>query len=323
MNWFYAEGGRQQGPVEETALDDLVQRGVVRDDTLVWREGLAAWQPHSVARPRPVAPPPPAAPIFVPTPAPAPAPPPPAAETRYCAECGRGFPANELSAVGAVAVCGTCRPAVMQRMAPSAPAAAPSYPQASYPQASYPQAPQQQAYQQPYQQPYPGQQQGQPQYQQPMMGGRHYAGFWIRFVARFIDAILVGIVSFILFLPLTFLGIGSLSLANRQDPAAALAALPAMMGVIGITTVLRIALFAAYEIYFVSTRGATPGKMALGLKIIRADGGPVPMGLAAGRYFAQFLSSFILCIGYIMAGFDPEKRALHDRLCETRVIYAK
>ena len=43
MKWYYAEGGKQIGPVEESALDDLVRQGVVRDDTLVWREGMAAW----------------------------------------------------------------------------------------------------------------------------------------------------------------------------------------------------------------------------------------------------------------------------------------
>ena len=31
-----------------------------------------------------------------------------------------------------------------------------------------------------------------------------------------------------------------------------------------------------------------------------------------GRYFAQWLSGFIQMIGYIMAGFDPEKRALQQ-----------
>jgi uncharacterized RDD family membrane protein YckC len=288
MNWYYADGGRQAGPVDEAALDELVRQGVVRDDTLVWREGLASWQPHGAARPRP-APPPPAAPVLA-SPM---APPPSAAETRYCAECGRPYQAYELSMVGSVAVCSTCRPAVVQRMS-------------SNPN--------------PFQAGQPGFQQG----AQPMIGGpRRYAGFWIRFVARVIDAILVGIVSSIILIPLTFLGIGGASVLNTtRDPGAALAALPALMGVIGISFILRIALFAAYEIYFVSTRGATPGKMALGLKIIRADGGPVSAGLATGRYFAQFLSG-ILFIGYIMAGLDPEKRSLHDRLCETRVIYSR
>jgi uncharacterized RDD family membrane protein YckC len=75
--------------------------------------------------------------------------------------------------------------------------------------------------------------------------------------------------------------------------------------------------------YFVSTRGATPGKLVLGLKIIRSDGGPISAGLALGRYLCYFLDEIILFIGFIMAGFDPEKRALHDRICDTRVIHTR
>jgi uncharacterized RDD family membrane protein YckC len=50
------------------------------------------------------------------------------------------------------------------------------------------------------------------------------------------------------------------------------------------------------------------------------DGGKVSYGRAVGRHFAKYLSSFTLGIGYIMAGIDDEKRALHDRICNTRVI---
>lgn len=76
----------------------------------------------------------------------------------------------------------------------------------------------------------------------------------------------------------------------------------------------------AYEAYFLSVRGATPGKMALGLRVIRPGGGEISPGLAVTRYFARLLSGMILAIGYLMAAFDVEKRALHDRLCDTRVI---
>ena len=41
---------------------------------------------------------------------------------------------------------------------------------------------------------------------------------------------------------------------------------------------------------------------------------------AIGRYFAAMLSSLILCIGYLLIAFDAEKRALHDMICDTRVI---
>jgi uncharacterized RDD family membrane protein YckC len=47
---------------------------------------------------------------------------------------------------------------------------------------------------------------------------------------------------------------------------------------------------------------------------------PITAGRAAGRYFAKMISSMILMIGYIIAGFDSQKRALHDIICDTRVI---
>ena len=70
----------------------------------------------------------------------------------------------------------------------------------------------------------------------------------------------------------------------------------------------------------VGRHGATPGKMAWGLKVIRADGGTVSYGRAFGRFWAQLLSGLLLGIGFIMVAFDDEKRALHDHICDTRVI---
>jgi uncharacterized RDD family membrane protein YckC len=79
----------------------------------------------------------------------------------------------------------------------------------------------------------------------------------------------------------------------------------------------------SYETFFMAKMAATPGKMAVGLKVIRPDGSPVSVGRAAGRYFAKILSTIILLIGYIMAGFDSQKRALHDMICDTRVIKSR
>jgi uncharacterized RDD family membrane protein YckC len=66
---------------------------------------------------------------------------------------------------------------------------------------------------------------------------------------------------------------------------------------------------------------ATPGKMACGLKVIMSDGSQVTYWRALGRHFAKVLSVLILYIGYIMVAFDEEKRGLHDRICDTRVIH--
>ncbi len=65
MTWYYAIGNERQGPIDDAALDRLIATNVVTADTLVWKAGMADWQPLSQARPRvtpaPVIPPPPAA----------------------------------------------------------------------------------------------------------------------------------------------------------------------------------------------------------------------------------------------------------------------
>jgi uncharacterized RDD family membrane protein YckC len=78
-----------------------------------------------------------------------------------------------------------------------------------------------------------------------------------------------------------------------------------------------------YEVYFVSTRGATIGKIAFNLRIVQADGSAIPRRLALGRYLAMGVSLLTATIGFLMAAFDQEKRALHDRICQTRVVVEK
>ena len=266
MKWYYADSGRQVGPVEDAQLDELVRSGAVRDDTLVWREGMASWQPHSAARG-------PSKPVPIPTAAV-----PVAAETRFCSECGRPFPANEMVSIGTATVCAQCKPLYMQRVREG----------------------------------------GQP------LGARRYAGFWIRFVAFVIDLIILGVVGLIVGLPIRMLlGVSTFTAVQSQDPNAILAMLPALMGAIGLSMLINVVIGVAYDAYFVSQKGATIGKLALGMQIIRLDGSRLSVGQAIGRYFGKVLSGIILYIGFIMIGFDSEKRGLHDRICNTLVIYSK
>lgn len=88
-----------------------------------------------------------------------------------------------------------------------------------------------------------------------------------------------------------------------------------------IATAASTAFGVAYYVYFMGRFGATPGKMVLGIKVVRASGSEIGYGLALGRYFAQFLSAFSFGIGYLMAIWDDEKRSLHDRVCGSRVIH--
>jgi uncharacterized RDD family membrane protein YckC len=153
---------------------------------------------------------------------------------------------------------------------------------------------------------------------------KRFGGFWIRFLALILDVIILGVVGTIIRIPLGLaMGGASLGLSRNPDPSQVLTALPAIMGLIGLTWMIQMALSLAYEMYFLTTRGATPGKMALGLKVTRADGGPISAGLAAGRFFAKYLSGLTLCIGFLIAAFDREKRSLHDHICQTRVVFGR
>lgn len=133
-------------------------------------------------------------------------------------------------------------------------------------------------------------------------GQREYAGFWIRFGAKFVDGIILNVAGQIIQLVI--------GLAMKGSPEAA--------AIIG--GVVALGINAGYVIYFTGKYGATPGKMACKIEIIRADGSPMTYGRATGRYFAEILSTLTLFIGYIMVAFDEEKRSLHDRICDTRVV---
>ena len=66
---------------------------------------------------------------------------------------------------------------------------------------------------------------------------------------------------------------------------------------------------------------ATPGKMLLGLIVVDKEYKRLSFAKATGRFFATFVSSIILFIGFFMAGFTNKKRALHDMMAGTYVIY--
>jgi len=147
-----------------------------------------------------------------------------------------------------------------------------------------------------------------------------YAGFWIRVVAYLIDAIILGVIAAILQFAIagTLITMPSVQPGTPPDPAV----VGRMMGMFGLLFLLQIAIYSCYEGFFVANLSATPGKLAIGVKVLRPDASRVSLGRAFGRYFAKILSGVILCIGFIMVGFDSQKRGLHDMICDTRVFKA-
>lgn len=142
-------------------------------------------------------------------------------------------------------------------------------------------------------------------------GEMRYARVLTRFAAVFLDGLIMGAVNMVLGFLVGLIG----AAAARNNPG----------GLVAIQVVvfaIEIAVGVSYETIMIGKYGATLGKMACKIKVVTADGGRVSYGRACGRYFAKMLSGFTCLIGYIIAIFDnPQKRAMHDHICNTRVIY--
>lgn len=74
-------------------------------------------------------------------------------------------------------------------------------------------------------------------------------------------------------------------------------------------------------ILFWKFRGATPGKILIGAKVVDARTlGPLSSGQAIGRYLAYFPSTIVLMLGLLWVAFDKKKQGWHDKLAGTVVI---
>ena len=86
---------------------------------------------------------------------------------------------------------------------------------------------------------------------------------------------------------------------------------------------LWIAAYLIYETIFSSGGRATLGKWLMNIRVRAADGGNLTVGKAFLRSAAYFLSSATLNLGYILALFTNNKRALHDLVGGSRVVSIK
>jgi uncharacterized RDD family membrane protein YckC len=142
-----------------------------------------------------------------------------------------------------------------------------------------------------------------------------YAGFWLRLVAWFIDAIVLGIGGVILTAPIT----GAFTLHalthGRFSPEYFVG-----RGLLRAFVVKQLLHWAYYSLLESSTWQATLGKKALGLEVTDLNGARLSFGHATGRWAARYISVMTLGIGYVMAGFTEKKQALHDMIAGTLVI---
>ena len=137
-----------------------------------------------------------------------------------------------------------------------------------------------------------------------------YVGFWARVGAAIIDTILLLIICAPLvtyvYGPDYWMGADGMYFAGPAD------------------FLINWLLPAVAVILFWTYRQATPGKMAIGAKIVDAKtGGKASTGQLIGRYLAYYVSILPLMLGIIWVGFDAKKQGFHDKLAGTLVVRSR
>lgn len=193
MEWYYAEGTEQKGPVSGQDIENLYKSGRITMQTLVWREGMDQWAELETVVPRKK--------VDNSEPEPEPASDPqleqepeiqetalkqkqmPSTEPLYrCCECSRNFTEDEVISYDGAIVCGACKPVFLMKL-----------------------------------------KQG-----MQVSGTVSYAGFGIRLMAKIIDWIVLMVAQTLIFIPV-FLVLG---LGGKPDPEESADMITGFMGII-------------------------------------------------------------------------------------------
>lgn len=136
-----------------------------------------------------------------------------------------------------------------------------------------------------------------------------YAGFWIRFLAAVIDMIIavpIGcvIIYFIVSLLLKY---------HVYDEFIELS----------VNLIVLIFGWLYNSLFESSSMQATPGKRFVGIVVTDLNGERISFFRATIRWWAKLFISNISIFGYIIAGFNKKKQALHDSIAGTLVIWRR
>lgn len=307
MGYYYADGNRRVGPVNKAQLMELVKNGKVTARTKVMESGSPEWEElgKMIARMRKTgaigaAPMASAAPMPAPAAAKetAPALEEPQIKKTPCSQCGVDFVHSELMRMNNQWFCPVCKVDFVQRMKEGVVSRA----------------------------------------------DMRYAGFWIRLVAFIVEIPVQLILSFVINSPW-------IVMAAMEDEGIMDALLNPSTG----QKILGFIVWVAYWTFFPSRLGGNIGKLALKLRVVTVSGERIGylralfreitwfflpglvggilmavLGAGAGMaamagargsaVFIMLLAPIIMLMPFVMAAFMPEKKALHDWVCGTRVI---
>ncbi len=138
----------------------------------------------------------------------------------------------------------------------------------------------------------------------PPVAVMEYAGVWRRFAAAIIDVLIIQAAVMVLLLGSGF--------SRGMAPALSYGFLAPLVALLPWL----------YHWLFIGLKGQTPGKMALGIKVI--SNGKVPgLGTAALREIpGKIISSVLLFLGFLWIIWDSQQQGWHDKIARTYVVRA-
>lgn len=159
------------------------------------------------------------------------------------------------------------------------------------------------------------------------MNAVKYAGFWVRFVASFLDTIFLAlpVAIFIYFLSdgnwfdfsqyqqnMLYAMSGNASKALASQPQTSLKW----------ELLFEVSVLLVTMLFWRRWRGATPGKKLVHIKIVDfKTNQDIDNKQAITRSLGYVVSTLLFLIGFIMVAFRNDKRGLHDMLAGTAVVY--
>ncbi len=147
-----------------------------------------------------------------------------------------------------------------------------------------------------------------------------------RLVAYIIDSLVLGALTSILLVPFYCCMFIPLGLTSNTRTMSNPAELLLICGSAIILIALEIAITYAYAVWYPVTRqhGATLGKKAMHIRVVKADGKEVGQGTMLLREFiGKPISRVVFYFGYIWILIDEKGRGWHDMIADTLVVEAE
>ena len=166
---------------------------------------------------------------------------------------------------------------------------------------------------------------------QSRMNRKRYAGFFVRANAFIIDNIILSICGALFLYVMSLAGMLDLTAVSEivnqyiENPTSTelvskALEIPGMSAFFTIWSFVQ----AVYFIVFHAVWGATPGKKLLHIHVEMANGEKLSWAFSIFRFIASIVTQATLIfygLGYLIVLIDPQKRALHDFIAQTRVVH--